>query len=144
VRVFGSDEHVAAALPPVAGQNVMRAVAEFGSMDDDWRIGRDGLVKLIKYESSIFLTLPIAQDVFFAWLRDPGWVPEASPPGLIAKQIQTQLRGWVAWFNENALRFLEQMTKGKYATRGADIGEIQNRQDAVLIGHEDGLAVRVV
>jgi len=125
--VYGPKEYLASAFPPVAGENVLRAIAEFGTSRDEWRVGRDGLVKLVNHESTVFWKLPLAQDVFFAWLRDLGWSPDASPAGLIAKQMYSQLGGWVAWFNEGALRFLEEMSSGKRAKRGADLSEIQNR-----------------
>jgi hypothetical protein len=126
-RVYGSAEHVASVLPPMAGHNVMRAISEIGSAREEWRVGRDGLVKLVSWKSPGYLNLPLGHDVFFAWLKDLGWEVEASSPGLIAKQMFAQLGGWVAWFNEHALRFLEEMSAGKRGSRGADINEIRNR-----------------
>jgi hypothetical protein len=41
--------------------------------------------------------------------------------------VFTQLGGWVAWFNEQALRFLEEMATGKRASRGAAFDEIRKK-----------------
>jgi hypothetical protein len=126
-RIYGPEEHVASVFPSSAGTNVLRVVSEFGGFSDEWRIGKTGVVKLLEWNSPVHWTVPLGQDVFFAWLRDLGWTPEASPAGLIAKQMFKQLNGWVAWLNENALKFLEHMSFGKRASRGADVNEIRTR-----------------
>jgi hypothetical protein len=69
--------------------------------------------------SGAFLTIPTAEDVLFAWLKDQGWTPELSTPGILAKQIRRQCEGRVAFLtNAKILSLLEHMNGGNVTPDG--------------------------
>ena len=128
-RFYGTRETVAQILPKTNGQNVKRAISPAASFPDDWRVGRNGLVRLVKHHGwTEHWDVPLAQEVFFAWLKDLGWEPELSAPGLIAKEIFTQLEGFPRVFaNEDLLKLLEHMNGGPINERELSVGEVKNR-----------------
>ena len=121
----------------------MRAIGGVASLGRDWRISRSRLVRLVKHDIGEFFTIPLAEDVMSAWLADLGWKPKLSPPGLLAKQIYTQLEGHLfALHNETLLGLLEHMNGGMVnrdcspvtdnavtpeLERDLAIGEVKNR-----------------
>lgn len=128
-RVYGAHEVMAQVFPKTNGQNVKRAIAPLASFPDEWRVGRNGLVKLVKHHGwTVHWDIPRAQEVFFAWLKDLGWEAKLSPPGRIAKEIFTQLEGFPRTFaNEGLLKLLEYMNNGPINEREIPVGEIKNR-----------------
>ncbi|MCK9544702.1 MAG: hypothetical protein M0R03_22010, partial [Novosphingobium sp.] len=71
-RFYGSDEYVAEVFPKSNGENFGRAIAGFASLRDDWRVGRNGLVKLVRDDFNESRDIPLSEKVFFAWMRDLG------------------------------------------------------------------------
>jgi hypothetical protein len=100
-------------------------------------------VKLVRRESREPVTIPLAEEVMFAWLSDLAWKPKLSPPGLLAKQIFRQLDGNIEGLrNETLLGLLEHMNGGNVQRDGRpakkpsvqpelerdlEIGEVKNR-----------------
>lgn len=127
-RFYGTHEVVAQVFPKTNGQNVKRAISPMASLPDAWRVGRNGLVRLVEHSWTEHWDVPMAQDVFFAWLKDLGWEAKPSPAGLIAKEIFTQLEGFPRTFaNENLLELLEHMNSGPINGREVSVGEVKNR-----------------
>lgn len=140
-RLYGSQEYLAEAFPKFAGENFLRSLSSFVSIRDSWRVGRNGLVKLVDYERRENWEIPESQKVFFAWLKDHGWDAELSPPGMIAKQLYKKLDGHVPTLaNEKLLGLFEHMNGGTVKQNGEptkenkvnqprelEIGEIKNR-----------------
>jgi hypothetical protein len=115
-------------LPYDHGPEVLR-VAGGGRLflPDEFRIARTGLIHLIKWRQRARWKLPLAEDVFFAWLRDKGFVAELSTCGRLAKQMHSQLAGWTnVLTNEPMLALFDKMTKGGEEGRGASLGEVKN------------------
>ncbi len=46
--LYGSDDYFAGVFPKSAGENYKRAISSWGSLGDDWRVGRNGIVKLVR------------------------------------------------------------------------------------------------
>ncbi len=110
-RIYSSVQPLAQIFPP-AGKEVMRSVGDLG-IEKEWRIGRTGLIRLIRHESSRSWSIPLAQDVFFAWLKDSGFEPRLSPPGSLARQIFQQLDGWVRVLGDpELLKLFERINGG--------------------------------
>jgi len=111
-RFYGSEEYLAEVLPKSSGEKLTRAIAGLTSFLD-WRVGRNGLVKLVKNDFAETRDIPAAESIMFAWLTDLGWKPELSPPGLLAKQIYKRFEGHVMPLqNEKLLGLLEHMNGG--------------------------------
>jgi hypothetical protein len=129
VRFFGTDQCLAEVFPKASGRNLIRAISGMGSFRE-WRIGRNGLVKLVEYDFSETRSIPTAESVFFAWLTDLGWKPQLSPPGLMAKEIYKRLQGNpVILKNETFLGLLERMNGGKVKQ---EIGALEVEQEREL------------
>lgn len=133
---------VAEAFPRSSGENFLRALSGPTSFHEYWRGGRSGLVKLA--ENGFFRPqeVPLAEEVFFTWLKDIGWKnPELSSPGVLAKRIHQRLEGFVACFqDEKLLWLLEHMSGGSVdmdkgprvrnktgPEREMSVGEVKNR-----------------
>ncbi len=128
-RFYGTNEFMSQVIPKTNGQNVRRAISPLASMPDDCRVGRNGLVRLVEHDGwTQHWDIPRAQEVFFAWLRDLGWEPELSPPGLIAKELFSQVEGFPRVLaNEDLLKLLEHMNGGPVNERELPVGEVKNR-----------------
>ena len=139
--LYGSDDYLAGVFPKSSGENYKRAISSWGSLGDDWRVGRNGLVKLVKDDFNDIRDIPTAESVVFAWLADFGWKSEVSPPGLLAKQMYRQPEGFLSVLkNEKLLGLLEYLNGGLVAKdsspaennrvrqeRDLPIGEIKSR-----------------
>ena len=139
--LYGSDDYLAGVFPKSSGENYKRAISSWGSLGDDWRVGRNGLVKLVRDDFNDTRDIPTAESVVFAWLADFGWKPEVSPPGLLAKQMYQQLEGFLSILkNEKLLGLFEHMNGGLVARdsspaednrvqqeRYVPIGEVKSR-----------------
>ena len=120
---FGADQYLAEVFPKASGLNLTRAISGIGSFRE-WRIGRNGLVKLVEHDFTETRNVPTAESIFFAWLKDQGWTPQLSPPGLLAKEIDKRLQGnLVTLRNEALLELLGRMDGEKVLS----VGEVKNR-----------------
>lgn len=79
LSLYGSDDYLAGVFPKFSGEKYKRAISSWASLGDDWRVGRNGLVKLVRDDFDDTRDIPTAESVVFAWLADFGWKPEVSP-----------------------------------------------------------------
>lgn len=132
-RLYGSNEYLAEFFPKSSGENFIRSISSYGSFRDYWRIGRNGLVKLVKDNFSDSWEIPESQKVVFAWLKDLGWETKLSAPGLLAKQIYKKLDGHVlSLANEKLLGLLEHMNGGSVQSNGQPVTNNRIRQEREL------------
>jgi hypothetical protein len=143
-RFYGSHERLAEVFPKSSGENLRREISGLTSFEGDWRVGRNGLVKLVKDDFNEARNIPTAENIFFAWLADLGWKPKLSTPGLLAKQIYRALEGSpFVLRQEKILGLLEHMNGGLVRQDGSPvdknvitperdlpIGEVKNRLEA--------------
>jgi hypothetical protein len=123
-RFYGEKEYLAQVFPKLSGDNFIRAISSTTSFRDEWRVGRGGLVNLVKSSSSEHWKIPKSQDLVFAWLKDLGWRPTESAAGLLAKQIYKRLDGHLyPLANEDLLGLLEHMNGGTVKKSGAPVEE---------------------
>lgn len=121
-RFYSSDEYIAEVFPKSAGKNFISSISGLTSFRGDWRVGRNGLVKLVKNDLSETRDIPLSEKVFFAWLEDLGWKPKLSSSGLLAKQIYKKLDGYLGILtNEKLLGLLEHMNGGSVHRDGSPI-----------------------
>jgi len=122
-RFYGADQYLAEIFPKDSGENLLRSISPH-SFQDLWRIGRHGLVKLITDTHTEHWTIPEAEKVVFAWLKDQGWEATPSTPGILAKQIYKKLDGHIfALSNKKLLPLLEYMNGGKAKINGGSSEE---------------------
>jgi hypothetical protein len=140
-QIYAADEYIAEAFPKSSGENFERAISSLTSFRGEWRIGRNGLVHLVKHTIAESRTVPTAESIMFAWLTDNGWSPELSPPGILGKQIYRSLGGHISILkNQTLLGLLEHMNGGTVKRDGTPaeqnrltndrdltVGEIKNR-----------------
>jgi len=122
-RLYGTDELLAEVFPKPSGRNFAHAISGIGS-SREWRVGRHGLVKLVRHSFTETKDIPSSEEIFFAWLTDKGWKPQLSPSGIMAKEIYKKLQGNpVVLRNENLLNLLEHMNGGRPGKeiRAADV-----------------------
>lgn len=111
-RFYGADEYLAEIFPKESGKNLLKSISS-SNFRNSWRIGRHGLVKLVANTYPERWTIPESEKVMFAWLKDRGWEPNLSAPGLLAKQIYKKLGGHInALENKKLLGLLEHMNGG--------------------------------
>ena len=98
ITIYSSrgSELVAEAFPKFSGENFIRAISGPTSFPEDWRVGRNGLVRLARNGFDEPREIPSSEKVFFAWLGDHGWRPELSTPGVLAKRIHERMGGYVS------------------------------------------------
>lgn len=121
-HIYGSTEPLAEVFPRSSGKQFLSAIGGRYRTHDDWRIGRGGLVRLVRDDFPATWETPSAQDVFFAWLEDLGWKPELSPPGRLAKQIYRQLEGHPNFLkDEKLVGVLEHMNGGTVQANGQPV-----------------------
>jgi hypothetical protein len=127
-KFYGEGEKILAdVLPYDHGPEVLRIAGGRLSLADEFRIARTGLVHLVKWRQQARWKLPPAEDVFFAWLKDKGFVAELSTCGRLAKQMYAQLAGWAnVLTSEPLLALFDKMTKGGEDGKGASLGEVKN------------------
>jgi hypothetical protein len=132
-RFYGAVEYIAEVFPKSSGDNFIRAISGLTSFSGDWRVGRNGLVKLVEDDFNETKEIPLSEKVFFAWLEDLGWKPKLSAPGLLAKQIYKRLEGYPSILkNEKLLGLLEHMNGGSVQQDGRPIGENKINQERDL------------
>lgn len=132
-RFYGLDEYIAEVFPKSSGKNFIRSISGLASFRGDWRVGRNGLVKLVRDGFNETRDIPLAENVFFAWLEDLGWKPKLSAPGLLAKDIYRQLEGHLsALKNEKLLGLIEHMNGGTVKLDGTPVEENTVNQEREL------------
>ena len=87
-------ELVAEVFPKFSGEKFIRAISGPTSFPEDWRVGRNGLLRLASNGFDEPREIPSSEKVFFAWLSDRGWRPELSTPGVLAKRIHERMGGY--------------------------------------------------
>jgi len=118
-RLYGSNEYLSEVFPKASGRHFLSSISSFGSFRDYWRVGHNGLVKYVKDNLTEHWDIPLSEKVFFGWLKDQGWEPKISPPGLLAKQIYKTFEGHpLALTNEKLLGLLERMNGGNVKLTG--------------------------
>ena len=123
LHLFGANEHLAEVYPKVHGANLARAISGIG-FRGEWRIGRHGLVKLVRNSVVESRTVPASETIFFAWLADHGWKAELSPPGILAKQIFKRLNGYPRLLSDKSvLGLIEYMNGGSVKKNGEPSAE---------------------
>lgn len=133
-RFYGTGEYIAEVFPKSSGDKFIRAISGWTSLRGDWRVGRNGLVKLVKDTYNTTQAVPLSEKVFFAWLEDRGWKPKLSPSGLLAKQIYKKLDGYLSILkNEKLLRLLEHMNGGSVQPDGSAVGVNAIKQERDLL-----------
>ncbi len=117
---YGAEEYVAEAFLKLPGENFNKAISGRFSMMGDWRIGRNGLVRLVKDDRIETRNIPLAEDIMLAWIQDLGWEPKLSTPGLLAKRIYKMLEGHPkSLANERLLGLIEHMGGGSVKRDGS-------------------------
>lgn len=134
-RLYGKREYLAEVFPKAAGKNFLRTISELGSIDE-WRAGRNGLVRLVRDEFTSTRSVPTAEEVFFAWLSDLGWRAELSSAGMLAKQLYRKTGGYPGILaDERTLGLLEHMNGGTVRRDGSPADEnIVNQERALEVG----------
>jgi hypothetical protein len=113
-RFYSSHEYMAEVLPRSTGEKFIRAISSQGSFRNEWRVGRNGLVYLVKDTLKEYWDIPTSEKTFFAWLEDQGWSVKLSNSGVLAKQIYKKLDGHIATLgNESLIKILDHMNGGK-------------------------------
>lgn len=132
-NLYGADKMYAQVLPKSSGEHFNRLIGGITTYKKEWRAGRNGLVKLVQnYERTERWDVPLAQDVFFAYLKDLGWEAKISTPGLLAKQIFAQLDGSVRTLgNDRLLELFEEMNKGNDEGKEKPVGELKSRLENI-------------
>lgn len=92
-NIYGDLEKYAEVFPKVYGESLERTLSSIGTFKD-WRIGKNGLVRLVDSSRAISWELPLAENVFSAWLKDNGWNFRLSSSGKLAKELNKQIEGW--------------------------------------------------
>ena len=132
-NIYGSTEPLAEVFPKSFGKNYIRAIAGRHHFRDAWRIGRNGLVRLVKDNIPEVWEVPNSEDVFFGWLDDRGWKAQLSAPGRLAKQMYKQLEGHPSTLrNETLLGLLEHMNGGTVQGDGQPVEDNRVNQEREL------------
>lgn len=132
-RFYGENEYIAEVFPKSSGENFIRSISGLASFRGDWRIGRNGLVKLVKDSFNETRDIPLAEKIFFAWLKDLGWNAKLSSAGLLAKQMHKKLDGFVSVLtNEKLLGLLEHMNGGSVKQDGSPLPDNKITQERDL------------
>lgn len=132
-RLYGFDEYLAEVFPQFNGKNFIQSISSFGSFRDYWRVGRNGLVKLVSDNFTEYWKIPESQEVVFAWLKDHGWDVELSTAGRLAKQMLKALEGHpVMLADEKMLGLLEHMNGGTVQKSGDPVSDNRIAQERDL------------
>ena len=127
---------MAEVFPKSSGDKFIRAISGWTSLRGDWRVGRNGLVKLVKDTYNRTQAVPLSEKVYFAWLEDRGWKPKLSASGLLAKRIYKKLDGYLSTLkNEKLLGLLEHMNGGSVQRNGSPVEKNAiNQERDLLVG----------
>ena len=95
---------------------------------DAWRFSKEELVYMPSHtESTIYLSIPKAKDIFTAWMKSYGWGISLSSPGNIAHQMLRRLGGINSLSilsHEDVLKLLRDMENGKTVSQEKFFAEI--------------------
>lgn len=113
----------AEAFPRFSGKNFIRAISGSALFAEDWRGGRNGLVRLVRNGFDKPQEMPSSERVFFAWLSDLGWKkPKLSSAGVLAKRILQRLGSSVFPIRDKKLLgLLEHMNGGSVKRDGTPL-----------------------
>lgn len=132
-RFYAENEYMAEVFPKSSGENFVRTISGLTSFRGEWRVGKNGLVKLVKDDFNETREVPLAENIFFSWLKDLGWTVTLSSPGLLAKQIYKKLDGFVSILtNEKLLGLFERMNGGTVKNDGSPTTENKLAQERDL------------
>jgi hypothetical protein len=123
-RFYSREKLLAQIYPKNAGKKVLRAISEF-SFHEKWRMGKDGLVKIVSDGTADFINAPYAEKIFSAWLEDAGYKVELSSPGRVAKNIHSKLKGFPKIIGNKDVIELFNYINSK--STGISAGELSNR-----------------
>lgn len=119
LRLYGADEHLAEVYPKVEGNHLLHAITGYTRLGE-WRVGRHGLVRIVRSASGESRKALESETIFFAWLKDRGWEAKLSSPGILAKQIYKRLGGVVSMLaDKDVLALIEHMNGGTVSRDGA-------------------------
>ncbi|MFA4905430.1 MAG: hypothetical protein WC645_02880 [Candidatus Margulisiibacteriota bacterium] len=125
-RIYGGKDLLAQVIPAGNGMEMVRAIG--GMWINEWRFSRKELVHLIKHPKwSIYVSVPLAKDVFSGWMKSQGWEITLSSPGNIAYQMTRRLggiHGLSILSHEGVLSLLRKMESGKVVSKDEFYTEI--------------------
>lgn len=75
-RFYGAGEYIAEVFPKSSGDNFIRAISGLTSFRGDWRVGRNGLAKLVRDTFNETQEIPLSEKVFLLGWRT--WVGNQS------------------------------------------------------------------
>lgn len=141
LRSYGGGEIFAQAYPKSPKENCLAAISRFSSIEKRWRVGKNGLVRLVKDDRSERWEVPLAEDVFLSWLKDSGWEAKLSSAGMAAKQVTNQLDGFISPLaNESLIKLIEHMNGGGSGPTTGDRPTIEQRP--INVGEVKGKLVQ--
>lgn len=125
---YGRGKMLAQVYPKSHQEHFMRLLGGLSLSHKEWRVGRNGLVKQVQnYGRTENWDFPMAEEVMAAWMKDLGYEIKTSTPGLLAKQIYTQLEGSVRVLaDEKLLQLFERMNKGNDEGKELHVDELKN------------------
>ncbi|MBT3690527.1 hypothetical protein HOG11_04195, partial [bacterium] len=117
---YGADEYIAEVFPKSSAKNFIREISGLMALRGNWRVGNNGLVRLVEDNSNETINIPLSENIVIAWLKDLGWEPKLSSSGKLAKQIHKQLNGYLSTLkNEKLLNIFEHMNGGSVNIAGS-------------------------
>ncbi|RYH62481.1 MAG: hypothetical protein EON54_09190 [Alcaligenaceae bacterium] len=135
LRLYGADEQLAEVFPKVEGNYLLRAITGNVGHYGEWRVGRHGLVRIVRGVRGESRKAPESEEIFFAWLNDRGWKAKLSSPGILAKQIYKRLGGMVSMLaDKEILALIEHMNGGMVSRDGTQ------KDDRVIAEREASVA----
>lgn len=131
-HIYGGKELMAQVIPAGTGYEMVRGI---GAMpDENWRFSRRELVHFVERpDSTVYLSLPVAKDVFSGWMQSKGWGATPSSPGNIAYQMMRRLGGSYGLSilsHEGVLNLLRKLENGRVVSKeefAADIARAANQ-----------------
>jgi hypothetical protein len=125
-RIYGGKEPLAQVIPAGSGSEMARAIG--GMEPDSWRFSRKELVYLAKFpEWTIYISIPLSNEIFSGWMKSLGWDVSLSVPGNIAYQMTRRLggiHGFSILSHEGVLNLLKKMENGKVICKNEFFGEL--------------------
>ncbi len=116
-RIYGSPDLLAEVIPQ-GGDKLSRAVGRYGV--GDWRLASSGPVYLSRHANwSLYVDIPMAENVVTAWFDEKGWDIELSSSGKVARQMLIRLggmRGINLLQHDGIIKLLEDLGNDKWMT----------------------------
>lgn len=140
VRVY-ADNEIYAEVMPEGGENLSREARTFGL--EDWKFSKRETVYFPQHvNSSIYVSIPKAENVFRGWMKDQGFDVELSSSGYIAKQMAKRLggiHGINTLNNEELIKLLREMEGGKTMNKEAFMGRMARAANSRVYKKGDGI-----